>query len=187
MKTSTVTTTLSLNEAVQWIDNFCDRKFLRAIVASEYRFLYRGEAPTMGIRTLQSRPDLLDIETYGSLTALKHFQQLENLMRNEAVRPSNGHLATTSEQGAGLWGEACSVWPRQASNFAWFQHGGLFYPRDLSLDNLLIDGRDCGEEALQDLLMYHKAEVLFSTDEYLVVPAKFDRNLRLQLQESFLI
>lgn len=179
-------TSFSLNEAMEWIDEFCDKNFLHSVVASDYRFLYRGET-TSAFGPMRERSDLLDLVTYGSPSALEHFRQLEILMKEQPVRPSNGHLATTSVSDASQWGTACSVWPKHVGHFAWFEHGGLFYPRDLRLNTVLINGKDCGQENLEDILVSDDSEVMFSAQEYLVVPARLDNDLRSKLRGSFLI
>jgi hypothetical protein len=148
----------SLQQAIAWINNYCDRQFLHAVVASDYRFLYRGitdttadmQAPQPSIRNDAS--DLLMLETYGSVKALEFFQLLEELLcaNGSELRPSTGHLATTSFQDAAKWGKyAASIWPlswsiqefgpdsarispmqrNEGSNYAWFRDHGLFYPR----------------------------------------------------------
>ena len=151
-------TTFPIEDAVAWIDEHCDRPFLHAVVASDYRFLYRGISNTAAVDlqalqpSLQNElPDLLQFETYGSSAALAFFQRLEEVLtaNGNPLRPSCGHLATTSVRDASQWGSyAASVWPmsrkeqpllesdvtdskstQRNGNYAWFRDHGLFYPR----------------------------------------------------------
>lgn len=139
---------------------------------------------------LQETPDLLDPDTYGS-NGLKYFQQLEELMKNDPVKPSNGHLATTSPREAAQWGVAASIWPTQNAHFAWFENGGLFYPRtgmaSIDRSEIIVDGRDCGSAGLEDALLRKSCEVMVATESYLVVPVRYNKQLREGLKSSFII
>ena len=95
-------------------------------------------------------PDLLQIETYG-VDGVRFFQQMEDLLQNETIRPSIGHLGTTVPKDAAMWGDySASIWPTSVDivsdtsippsirasldtavpiSYAWFRNGGLFYPR----------------------------------------------------------
>jgi hypothetical protein len=182
----------TIEDTITWINRYCDRQLLHAVVASNYRFIYRGVTPTIpsvplspssimchGMDhtdtttrlpppppqrldpTIQCElPDLLQLDTYGgSIEALELFQMLEEVLTSHtpstAVRPSTGHVATTSWQDAALWGVyAASIWPTTFTelpehaaavtttmsdvpnrNYAWFRDGGLFYPRPPEFDS----------------------------------------------------
>lgn len=183
----------TVGEAIAWIDENCDRRFLHAVVASDYRFLYRG-VDTTDISIRNEEPDLLLPETYGSSPeALQFFRELETVLKDDAVRPSNGHLATTSAQDAAAWGTAAaSIWPMGPAHYAWFQNGGLFYPRasvSSSLDrkSIIVDGRDCGKDNLEDALQGDSWEVMVATPCFLTVPLSMETELRDGLQKSFLV
>lgn len=185
----------SIPNVIQWIDHFCDRRFLHAVVASDYRFLYRGVPPNDPPSTAMLRseaPDLLSLDTYGSTGALQFFQDLETTLRRDAVRPSNGHLATTSVGDATLWGNAASIWPMgQAAHYAWFHDGGSFYPRNTNVDvdrnSIIVDGRDCGKDSLEDALRSDSCEILVATTSFLAVPVSMEKELREGLKKSFLV
>jgi hypothetical protein len=182
----------TIEDTILWINRYCDRQLLHAVVASNYRFIYRGVTPTIPSVPLLSPssishhgmdhtdttrlpppqrldptiqyelPDLLQLDTYGgSIEALELFQLLEEVLTSHtpaatAVRPSTGHIATTSWQDAALWGVyAASIWPTTFTeppehaavvttttksgvpnrNYAWFRDGGLFYPRPPEFDS----------------------------------------------------
>ena len=203
----------SLDEALQVIATSCDRRFLEAIVSSNYRLLYRGVdeekegGPIIGIRREAS--DLLDPSTYDSVDAANYFASLEDSMklRNSPIRPSNGHLAVTSIDDARAWGGyAVSVWPLVSSSptrsnsgsddgedgvhFAWLEEGGVFWPNKDSTANpqsVLVDGIDCGRQALEDALQGDGWEIMFNSESFLSVPASMDRELIAKLKHAYLI
>jgi len=197
-----VQTLATVADAIQWIDDHCDRRFLHAVVASDYRFLYRGvDTSNNSISIRREAPDLLSPETYGP-EALPFFQKLETLLQDEPVHPSNGHLATTSAQDAAAWGTtAASIWPMGGggggggdAHYAWFQDGGLFYPRGgkdaaLVLDrkSIIVDGRDCGKDSLEDALRGDSWEIMVATPAFLAVPVSKENELRERLRNSFLV
>ena len=190
--TATATKVMGVPEAVQWIDDNCDRRFLHAVVASDYRFLYRGS--TDAIQTEGSKSDLLSKDTYNSPQALELFERVQTILEKEVVNPSNGHLATSSSQVAGEWGVPGSIWPVKGAHYAWFHDGGMFYPRpssydvgSMSRDDLIVDGKDCGRDSLEDALRAESCEVMFASEEFLVVPAGLDEKLREALKGSFLV
>ena len=179
-------------EAIQWIDEFCDRRFLHAVVASDYRFLYRGVPEDMKIPSIRmEEPDLLSVDTYGTPAALQFFKDLEVTMSQEAVRPSNGHLTTASIEDASAWGKTvASIWPMGPAHYAWFQDGGLFYPRrgsSADRNSIIVDGRDCGKDSLEDALLGDSWEIMVATKSFLAVPVSMEKDLRDELQKSFLV
>ncbi|GFH61452.1 hypothetical protein CTEN210_17928 [Chaetoceros tenuissimus] len=186
--------TMTLSQAIDWIENNCDKRFIHAVVASDYNFLYYGldknAKESIRVESLQ-KSDLLDFETYGSNDVLEYFQNLESLLVNDVVKPSNGHLMTTSSKDAANWGTAYSMWPMGDVHYAWFQSKGLFYPRSsiaaLTRDDIIVDGRDCGKDSLDDALTTNGCEVLVSGQRYMAVPASMDNELRQALKNAFLI
>ena len=144
------------------------------------------------IRIETPEPDLLLEETYGSQQALEFFANVQNVLENEVVNPANGHLATTSSKDAGEWGVAASIWPINAAHYSWFQDGQLFYPRpngatSISREELIIDGKDCGRESLEDALRSESCEVMIASKNFLVVPATLDEELKQEMKRSFLV
>jgi len=184
------TKVIGIPEAIRWIDQNCDRRFVHAIVASDYQFLYRGaEQAQASIR--KEVPDLLSPETYDSPAALSFFRDLESTLVNEPVKPSNGHLATTSILDASKWGTAVSIWPMSGAHYAWFQDEGVFYPRrgPISRSQIIVDGKDCGKESLEDALRSTSCEVMvfLPSDDFLAVPASMDEELRKAMKEAFIV
>ena len=202
----------SLDDALEVIATSCDRRFLEAVVSTDYHFLYRGVdeskevGPVIGIRREPS--DLLDPSTYSSLDAAYYFSALEDAMklRKAPIRPSNGHMAVTNADDAKSWGgSAVSIWPlvslprgvqsnnnseETAAHFAWLENGGAFWPND-SVNNepksVLVDGVDCGRQALEDALKGDGWEVMFNSECFLTVPASMDRKLITKLKGAYLI
>lgn len=184
---------MGVDEAIQWIDQSCDRRFLHAVISSDYQFLYRGVAndSEAQISIRKETPDLLLPGTYNDEGALVWFEELESILDSEKVKPSNGHLATASIQDASQWGTAVSIWPKNNAHYAWFEDEGLFYPRrsSISRSDIIIDGKDCGKHSLEDALQSESCEVMVASpnDSFLVVPASLDEKLREGLKNSFLI
>jgi hypothetical protein len=184
--------TMSVTDAVNWIDENCDRRFYHAVVSSDYNFLYRGisvQSLQKSIHYESSERDLLKIETYGSQEALEYFQALEMVMEKDAVKPSIGDLTTSSVTEANKWGAAASIWPVKETHYAWLEEKGLFYPRskNISRDELIVDGKDCGKDSLEDALRANNCEIMISADGYLTIPASFDEDLREALKSSFIV
>jgi hypothetical protein len=206
----------TVSDALEWMDRSCDRRFLHAVVSSNYKFLYRGCSVQPGSGgggpSLRNEvPDLLMLDTYGSVAAQEYFVALEELLKDELVRPSTGHLATTSIRDASAWGDnVVSMWPCAGAHYAWYQDFGLFYPRATttttttskggstgsirngavaSIDrmSLIVDGRDCGKDSLDDALCAPSCEILVATPSFLAVPISMEKELRQKLQRSFLV
>jgi hypothetical protein len=137
--------------------------------------------------------DLLFVETYGSQKAVDYFQSLESILAKELVKPSNGHLMTTSVKDAAEWGSVASMWPMDGAHFAWFQDLKRFYPRDVLVEDdnrreeLIVDGKDCGRDGLEDALRRDHCEILVNAKQFLVVPVELDEELRNALKSSFLV
>jgi len=194
-----VETLPTIDDAIRVIDASCDRTFLHAVVASDYRFLYRGVDPALaGISpspTVRTEPcDLLDPSTYGSEEAAKYFSRLDDAMqrRGSPVLPRNGHLATTSAEEAARWGQAASVWPLgEGAHFAWYADGGTFWPDHRNdgagAADVIVDGVDCGRMNLVDALEGESCEILFHANRFLTVPASMEEDLREKLRNSFII
>jgi hypothetical protein len=187
---------MGISEAIQWIDDNCDRRFLHAIIASDYSFLYYGvdgaKDGKPSIHTEKFNADLLSLDTYGTKEAVDYFQSVESILAQELVKPSNGHLMSTSPKDAAKWGTAASIWPVNGAHYAWFQDGGLFYPRDNDVrsivrDDFIVDGKDCGRESLEDALKTDGCEIMVTADNFLVVPASQEVELRDALKGSFLV
>jgi len=113
-------------------------------------------------------------------------------MTDDLVRPRDGHLGVTSVATAGEWGAPVSVWPLgEEVHFAWFESGGLFYPRGdgLSVDRreIVVDGINCGEVSLDDALRMDNVEIMFSGDQFLAVPIALEAELREALKNAFIL
>lgn len=202
--TPTVTYLSSVDEAVALLEKSCDRRFLHAIVASDYRFLYRGFSSSSNNNTPLKQPlvttepcDLLSPETYGSDDAVTFFRKLDEeiLTDKEPIRPRNGHLGVTTPSLAAEWGTPVSVWPLGDNvHFAWFRSGGAFYPRQggnvasVSRSDIIVDGINCGEVSLEDALSRDETEIMFSGETpFLAVPLALEDQLREGLKNAFII
>jgi hypothetical protein len=105
---------ITFQDALELINKSCPDEYLNAVKNSG-NFLYRGEripyiTSTPSCYVLELLPDLLSPTTYGCSQAVEYFQAFEGCCTH-LVRPSTSHIATTSLQGAALWGRPVSVWP----------------------------------------------------------------------------
>merc|ERR1719491_2332448 len=140
--------------------------------------------------------DLLSPSTYGSKEAADYFLSLEDgAMARKPIRPSNGHLATTSIKDAKKWGGyAASIWPLDGNvHYAWQERGGNFWPATAASpsgsapDVVIIDGVECGKDSLDYALERDNSEIMFKADRYLVVPTSMEDQLVSRLRSSFII
>ena len=109
--------TLTFQNAVELIEKFCPVEFLNA-VKDTGAFLYRGETFSLcnnndSCYQFECPPDLLSQGTYGCAEAVEYFQRLEDCSATSSslVRPSTGHIGTSSIRSAAQWGNPVSVWP----------------------------------------------------------------------------
>ena len=169
--------TMSIDESIQWIDDQCDRRFLHAVVASDYKFLYTNAAAPQSTISIETQPRLLDP---------KSFFELEEVLQNDPVQPSQAFLASNILQGD----HAVSLWPVSGAHYAWMQRGGVL-PCATQVDRsqIIVDGKDCGKESLDDVLGHEGSswEVLVKSDSYLAVPKSMEEALREGLKKSFLV
>lgn len=181
----------SVQDAIRIIDDSCDRRYLHAVVSSNYRFLYReNNQEKQRITIHQNDPSLLSsaMNNYPE-AAQQSFQQLEKVLQEDVIKPSNGLLAISTLAGGS------SIWPLKSVDeevhYAWFQEGGLFFPRrsmgSLDRSQLIVDGKDCGRDSLEDALSRDSCEVLVKAGSFLVVPTQYEEELRQGLQGAFLV
>lgn len=167
-----MTTASSVDQALSMIESIGDKRFLHAIVASDYRFLYQDEQPL----------DLSDttIESIFSKKVPSH----ENGSRS-VMMAASGSLAST---------KAVSVWPLETPvctsascnsiHYAWPEEEGSI-PKSNNR-KLIVDGIDCGKMALEDALE-GDIQVLVQAPSMLLVPKSMESQLRKGLRDAFLI
>lgn len=169
----------STEEALKLIESLGDKRFLHAVVASDYKFLYE-----------QSKiiPSDMDVEQIFS----KKVQSINNSSRSVV-------LATTGNLGAR---KTASLWPLENSftsgndiHYAWPAQGGLLQSINKNDDSstnsgatqaIIVDGIDCGKMSLEDALEGNM-QVLVQAPTYLSVPSHMESSLRKGLQGAFLI
>jgi len=118
---SIVMSTFTIAEASDFIRKNCQQAL--SAVKSTGRLMYRGEACVIGgikAGLLTSDYDLLFPSTFvatsptSAYAIADYFKTLDETIKEinaTALRPSQGHLATTSVMAASEWGPVCSVWP----------------------------------------------------------------------------
>jgi len=196
----------SVDEALNLIESSCDRRYLHAIVASDYKLMYRGipstnkNYPSLHVNEAS---DLLLPSTYDSKDALQFFTMLQEKMSEKVIKPSNGHLATTSIEDAKLWGgDYASVWPLDDGDvhYAWLEDGGEFWPTSNEITSnvndytnsrkVIVDGIDCGRMSLDDALEKKGGkdyEIMFRANKFLLVPSRYEQELLSGLKSAFII
>lgn len=188
--TNPVATPLSsLDEAIELIESSCDKRFLHAVVASDYQFLYQQGSPRRPRLEIQREEEDFSASPPSSLLADPVFSYLEeHTLRDRPLQPSNSRLVVSNKATVHrLWGSTnvVSVWPLgsvDGVHYAWPQGGGLFRTDS----TIIVDGIDCGRESLEDSLE-GDAQVLVKAERFLVIPQSMEQDLRAKLQGAFLI
>uniref|UniRef100_A0A6T6HPI0 Uncharacterized protein n=1 Tax=Craspedostauros australis TaxID=1486917 RepID=A0A6T6HPI0_9STRA len=171
----------SIDEAVALIDQSCDRRFLHGVVASGYQMMYK-------LAPKSAQPSIVAVEHSAGVVLSQPV--LDMLSGHPVPRPADSFLTWTDPEQARSWrNEVVSVWPlTNDAHFAWVEGGGTFSgSMDMSNRNIIVDGIDCGREALEDALEAEKSQILVQADRYLAVPLSMEKELIAKLQGSFLI
>ena len=164
------TVTLTFDAAVDILRNRCPRNYVDT-VRDTGAFLYRGEPGAPAI--FAPRPDLLDLETYGSRDAVRCFANLERQLKNSAVRPSTGHIGVARRAAAERWGPAASIWPLGVE-LHYIVADGDFFGASGCAPRVRVDA------GLRDALR-DGSEVMIGGG-YLALPAAWDERLRRALE-----
>ena len=169
-----------VDQALQWIDAECDRRFLHAVVASDYKLLYKGLSSVERISLCSSPEDLLQSED-----AIL-FRTLEKELQHQPIQPSTSRIAVANPVAAQrMGGTVCSIWPLgQFVHYAWLENGTSF--RGTWDTKMIVDGVDCGRMSLEDALEGNK-EILFRSERYLAVPVSMEKELVRKLKGLFII
>ena len=180
---STITKLGSVEEAVQLIESSCDRRFLHAVVASDYQLMYRGLSSTewQGITTRNEPETVLESDA-------QVFSSIETILQDRPLAPSNSRLAVSNPDAAKRWGtQVVSVWPLGDNvHFAWLEEGHAF--SDAGADpKILVDGVDCGRMSLEDALESNKEIMFRAGSGYLAVPLSMEKKLISKLKGAFII
>ena len=147
----------TVEQALSIIESRGDKRFLHAVVASDYNFLYEHSTKV---------PSEMDVQEIFSKTGSTSAVQYE--------LACTGRLRTKN---------AKSLWPLENDvHYAWPEQGGLLERSQ----SMIVDGIDCGKMSLEDALE-GDMQVLVQAPTYLVVPSHMEASLRKGLQEAFLI
>ena len=195
---STVRTTSvsSVEEALKIIASTCDKRFLHAMVASDYKFLYEGEESKTSSPSKISNID----------AAEQIFSKKIPSGNGSVVLATTGRRMTTKN--------ASSLWPLDGTaidylnnnnnkrgnketsgvdngiHYAWSDQGGFLLSTNddgsTTSKTLIVDGIDCGKMSLEDALE-GDMQVLVKAPTFLRVPRYMESTLREGLQGAFLI
>lgn len=184
--TSATSTVSSVEEALKIIESMGDKRFLHAIVASDYQFLYEQS---------KTPPSDIDVEQIFS----KKVAPSSNNRSGSVVLATTGTLAKKN---------ANSLWPLEGNgtrsnviHYAWPEQGGVLKSNksnddgsmtmtststSTSTQTMIVDGIDCGKMSLEDALE-GDMQVLVQAPTYLSVPSYMESALRKGLQGAFFI
>lgn len=174
-----VSSVSSVEKALELIESRGDKRFLHAVVASDYKFLYEQS------ETLQ--PDI-DVEKIFSKKV-----PIGSDKSRPVVLATTGNLE--AKRPASLWPLGNAMASSNDIHYAWPELGGALEPNKSDYDGsttdrvtqkLIVDGIDCGKMSLEDALE-GKMQILVQTPTYLLVPSHMESSLRKGLQEAFLI
>jgi len=194
----------SVEDALAVIDEQCDRRFLHAVVASDYRLLYsyydqdtptQPPPPPNTPRIFKGKTEPYPTD---SKPKAKDFFQALAEQQLASVTTKNPHYQLVVTQpgdrhAMSLWPLAGSkkedttvhfAWPRDEQTVLWDQHtGSVMNPSQ----KLVVDGIDCGVMSLEDALERSNGQVLVYTSSYLLLPRTMEADLLSKLKESFII
>ena len=181
------TTFFSIDQAMDILESSCDRRFLHAVVASDYHLLYKQASST----SRKTQNQIYIDETQENLLELPNrrrqdaFLTLEEKLRDRPLQPSTSRLGFANPKTEAAQ-SLISVWPLGNNvHFAWMQEGTAFESIS-SEDKVIVDGIDCGRMSLEDALEGGK-HILFRSDRYLAVPISMETELIERLKSAFLI
>lgn len=179
----TTSTVSSVQEALAMIESMGDKRFLHAVIASDYQFLYEESKTT-------KTPAASEIDVGGIFSQKVPTDSISG--KRSVVLTAAGNLASS---------KAFSLWPLETAmcssadtkgcdngiHYAWPELGGSIRPTtDEATQNMIVDGIDCGKMSLEDALE-GDMQVLVQAPSYLMVPKYMESNLRKGLQGAFLI
>eukprot|EP00980_Cylindrotheca_fusiformis_P031105 scaffold25830_cov162-Cylindrotheca_fusiformis.AAC.6 len=179
---------MTVDQALERIESDCDRRFLHAVVASGYHFLYSATASRTNQISMQTYTENSEsiLTTYTNSRDYGISGILKERLKDRPIQPQSSQIGFANPDDVKNRQTLVSVWPMgQNVHFAWMEQGTSFSTVRKG-DNLIVDGVDCGRMALEDALEEGK-EVMFETDRYLVVPRSFEKELVAKLQSGFLI
>jgi hypothetical protein len=179
------TAKMTVDQAVEIIETSCDRRFLHAVVASDYHFLYKEASTATNQIYIESGKDNIVVS---SIMAAKDLEALEGKLQDRPLQPSASRLgfANPKDVNSNNKDVTSIVWPLGENvHFAWMEQGTSFESIRED-DNVIVDGVDCGRMALEDALEGGK-QVIFQSEQYLSVPRSMEKELLTKLQSAFII
>ena len=158
---------LTVEQALNIIESRGDKRFLHAVVASDYQFLYE-----------QSKVVPSEIDATAIFS-----KKVSTAQAVQVELAATGSLR--SPTAPSLWPLGDSILGESDVHYAWPEQGGKLQPTSRT-QAMIVDGIDCGKMALEDALE-GDMQVLVQAPTYLVVPHRMEASLRKGLQEAFLI
>jgi hypothetical protein len=178
------TAKMTVDQAVEIIETRGDRRFLHAVVASDYHLLYKASTATNQISIQSGKDDVV----VSSVLSAKDLEALEEKLKDRPLQPSASRLGFANPKDVTSNNEDVTsiVWPLgEKVHFAWMEQGTSFESIRED-DKVIVDGVDCGRMALEDALEGGK-QVMFQSEQYLSIPRSMEKELLTKLQGAFII
>lgn len=205
--TSTTTSSFStIEEAAKFIEQKCGRTL--AANRNSGRFFYRGESalPKRQASLVVSAGDLLSPETYNEtgsaegVAAADYFKSLDQTVLEGVGLFSTGHICTSSQKAASLWGPLYTIFPLDEKlNFlfyrkepelwqgAWSTPQGAprgasaFFWRDKEYLRAFLKGNAVINNGLEGALSSEHELVFSSNGGYVAIPIAFENKVATML------
>jgi len=203
----TTTTVSSVEEALTIIESIGDKRFLHAVVASDYQFLYEQSSDIdsdMDVEAIFSRTEASSSAAAASSSSPPWIRSIVPAVTGSLAPPRAPSLWPLEKPScvAAAASSSDSCGRNNGIHYAWPSKGGMF-PTATSTSTatamansntntktdtnaVIVDGIDCGKMSLEDALE-GDTQVLVQAPTYLVVPAHMESNLRKGLRGAFLI
>ncbi|CAB9522164.1 expressed unknown protein [Seminavis robusta] len=183
----------SIEEVLAAIEAQCDRRFLHALVATEYQqLLYRDVHSNDSITNNRRYASVVKVATPSDKTPIHDdfIAALSTTLLAENSVDSPFYLTTTGGSNkrnmVSCWPLGSNVhyaWPELEQDSLWSNNNKM----TASSQSIIVDGVDCGVMSLEDALERPRGQVMVHANSLLLVPATMEQELIARLKESFII
>ncbi|CAJ1954668.1 unnamed protein product [Cylindrotheca closterium] len=181
---------LMVDQALEIIENQCDRRFLHAVVASDYRLLYQQMAAPLDnqlqVSVLRTDQDVSVLKS--SILSSGDLDVIDAKLKDRPMKvDASCQLAFANPKDVATDEDhIVSIWPLgEQVHFTWMEDKTSLASIGVD-DKIIVDGIDCGRMSLEDALEEGK-QVLLRSETYLAVPRSLEKELIAKLQNAFLI
>ncbi|KAL3939151.1 MAG: hypothetical protein SGBAC_006077 [Bacillariaceae sp.] len=186
---------LVVDQALEIIENQCDRRFLHAVVASDYQLLYQMAPLDNRVSVLRTDQDASVLQS--SMLTSVDLKVIDAKLKDRPMNVdascqlafANPKDVPNRKPGMTINDDdhIVSIWPLgEEVHFTWMEQEGTSLASIGVDDKIIVDGIDCGRMSLEDALEEGK-QVLLRSETYLAVPRSLEKELIAKLQSAFLI